>query len=428
MNSNESPVKETLMVGYHKYEFINEGITITLERFRERDGSLTGDITVQADPAKYVDLSNPHIITQRQNMSSARSKADIAKILTGRLDTPDWENIIEYVCTKSMMKHREGHPLVRIGNLEPRKEVPYLLHPLIRKEVPCILYGESGIGKSYISLFISLLVTKEITAVGLTPSKAKVLYLDWEDGEQNLDERLKALSKGLGIDTPELCYQYMDGPFSDHVHTIAKRIADEKANMIIVDSKGAAVGGRINEADTTVQLFNSIRSLRITSIVIDHVAKQSAIGPIGSTYTVAEARNVWEMRASKTIAENRLRIGFYHRKTNMSRKHKPFALEFTFEEDENEIVQSVTVEAADVADDADTRRGLSVVERIKLHLKDQGLPEGGYIGVSVEDITSAVDSTVGTVRARLSENVGKAGFWEHGEMNEYKFKDKEPEW
>ena len=50
------------------------------------------------------------------------------------------------------------------------------------------------------------------------------------------------------------------------------------------------------------------------------------------------------------------------------------------------------------------------------------------MGVSVEDITSAVDSTVGTVRARLSENVGKEGFWEHGEMNEYKFKDKEPDW
>ena len=336
-------IKETLMVGYHKYEFEDEGITITMEKFRERDGNLMGDMTIVADPSKYVDLSNPHIVTQRQNMSSARSKSEIAKILKARLDTPDWDSIIEFVCVKSMRKHREGHPLVKIGKLEPRKEVPYLLHPLIRKDVPCILYGESGIGKSYISLFLSLLITEEISAVGMTPLKGKILYLDWEDGEQNLDERLKALASGLGIETPELCYQYMDGPFSDNVHTIAKRIADEGADMIIVDSKGAAIGGRINEADTTVQLFNSIRSLKITSIVIDHVAKQSAVGPIGSTYTGAEARNVWEMTASKTIADNKLRIGFYHRKTNMSKKHQPFALEFTFAEDENEIVQSGVV-------------------------------------------------------------------------------------
>jgi len=420
-------VNETLMVGYHRYEFEQEGITITMEKFRERDGNIMGDMTVVADPAKYVDLSSSHIITQRQNMSSARSKTEIAKILKARLDTPDWETIIEYVCTKSMRKHREGHPLVKIGNLPPRKEVPYLLHPLIRRDVPCILYGESGIGKSYVSLFLSLLITQEISAVGMTPLRGKILYLDWEDGEQNLDERLKALSKGLGIKTPELCYQYMDGPFNDNVHTIAKRIADEKADMIIVDSKGAAVGGRINEADTTVQLFNSIRSLRITSIVIDHVAKQSAIGPIGSTYTVAEARNVWEMRASKTIADNRLRIGFYHRKTNMSKKHPPFALEFTFDEDANEIVQSVTVDQADVTEDADTRAALPLVERIKIFLSDQVEPSGEYIPQSVDDIADAVNSKVGTVRARLSENVDKEGYWEKAGTGEYKYKNKE-EW
>ena len=416
------------MVGYHKYEFEDEGITITMEKFRERDGNLMGDMTIVADPSKYVDLSNPHIVTQRQNMSSARSKSEIAKILKARLDTPDWDSIIEFVCVKSMRKHREGHPLVKIGKLEPRKEEPYLLHPLIRKDVPCILYGESGIGKSYISLFLSLLITEEISAVGMTPLKGKILYLDWEDGEQNLDERLKALASGLGIETPELCYQYMDGPFSDNVHTIAKRIADEGADMIIVDSKGAAIGGRINEADTTVQLFNSIRSLKITSIVIDHVAKQSAVGPIGSTYTVAEARNVWEMRASKTIADNKLRIGFYHRKTNMSKKHQPFALEFTFAEDENEIVQSVVVEQADVTEDADTRAALPLVERIKIFLSDQSEPNGEYTPQSIEDIADAVASKVGTVRARLSENVGKEGFWEKAGTGEYKYKDKEPEW
>ena len=420
-------VKDTLMVGYHKYEFIQDGLTIVMDRIKEERGDVIGDMTIEADPAKYVDLSNPHIITQKQNMSSGTSKDRIAKILSGKLETPDWDSIIEYVCTKSMRKHREGHPLVQIGDHEPRKEVPYVLHPLIRRDVPCILYGESGIGKSYISLFICLLVTNEISAVGLTPTKANILYLDWEDGEQNLDERLKALAKGLNIQTPQLYYQYMDGMFRDQVHMVAKRIADNNIDLIIIDSKGAAIGGRINEADTTVQLFNYIRSLRVTSIVIDHVAKQSAIGPIGSTYTVAEARNVWEMRASKTIADNRLRIGFYHRKTNMSKKHMPFALEFIFSEDENEIVQSVKVEQADVTDDADTRAALPLVERIKIYHSSLSDPYGVYEAQSVEDIADAVSSKAGTVRARLSENVGKEGFWEKAGTGEYRYLDKQ-EW
>jgi len=421
-------VKETLMVGYHKYEFVQDGLTIVMDRIKEERGDVIGDMTIEADPTKYVDLSNPHIITQKQNMSSGTSKDRIAKILSGKLETPDWDSIIEYVCTKSMRKHREGHPLVQIGDLEPRKEVPYVLHPLIRRDVPCILYGESGIGKSYISLFICLLVTNEISAVGLTPTKANILYLDWEDGEQNLDERLKALAKGLNIQTPQLYYQYMDGMFRDQVHMVAKRIADNNIDLIIIDSKGAAIGGRINEADTTVQLFNYIRSLRVTSIVIDHVAKQSAIGPIGSTYTVAEARNVWEMRAGEHRAPNKMWIGFYHRKTNMSKKHNPFALEFTFDEDDNEIVQSVSVEQVDVADDSSTRTALPIVSQIQIFLKEQVMPTGEYIAQSIEDITAAIDGRTGTVKARLSDHVDKEGFWEKAGTGEYKYKDKEPAW
>ena len=235
-------LKETLMVGYHKYEYKREGITITMDRIKEERGDVIADMTIEVDPAKYVDLSSPHVLQQKQNMSSGTAKDRIAKILTGKLETIDWDSIIEQVCTKSMRKHREGHPLMQIGNLEPRKEVPYVLHPLIRRDVPCILYGESGIGKSYISLFICLLVTNEMSAVGLTPTKANVLYLDWEDGEQNLDERLKALAKGLNIETPQLYYQYMDGMFRDQVHMVAKRIADNNIDLIIIDSKGAAIG------------------------------------------------------------------------------------------------------------------------------------------------------------------------------------------
>lgn len=111
----------------------------------------------------------------------------------------------------------------------------------------------------------------------------------------------------------------------------------------------------------------------------------------------------------------------------MSKKHPPFALEFTFDEDANEIVQSVTVDQADVTEDADTRAALPLVERIKIFLSDQVEPSGEYIPQSVDDIADAVNSKVGTVRARLSENVDKEGYWEKAGTGEYKYKNKE-EW
>ena len=95
---------------------------------------------------------------------------------------------------------------------------------------------------------------------------------------------------------------------------------------------------------------------------------------------------------------------------------------------DNEIVQSVSVDSVDVADDADTRKGLSVVERMQIFLKDQTEPTGEYIPIKINEIAEAIDATIGSVRTRLSENVDKEGFWEKAATGEYKYKDKEPEW
>ena len=67
-------------------------------------------------------------------------------------------------------------------------------------------------------------------------------------------------------------------------------------------------------------------------------------------------------------------------------------------------------------------------KRINIFLSDQSEPNGEYTPQSIEDIADAVASKTGTVRARLSENVGKEGFWEKAGTGEYKYKDKEPEW
>ena len=425
-------VEETARAGYYEYNWLQEGERLRLKGIAKERGDLIGKMKIDLDPSKHLDMSGgTHVWQGKINMESVDAKKKWINALAKDVETVDWRRVIEYSCTNTLDKHEEGHPMVMIGNLPVRKEVPYMLHPLVRKDVPCILYGESGIGKSYVSLFISILITNGISAANMVPNKtAKILYLDWEDGEQNLDERLKALSSGLGISAPELHYQYMDGMLKDRLEMVSERIATYGIDMIIVDSKGASLGGRINEADATVQLFNSIRSLRITSLVIDHVAKQSAVGPIGSTFTVAEARNVWEMRSGEHIASNIMRVNFHHRKTNMSKKHAPFALEFTFEEDENEIVQSVSVEEIDVTDDVEARKGMGVAKRIELYLKDLALPDGTYESASVSTIVEAIESTNNTVRVRLSENVydsktNPSGWCEHAGMNEYKYREKD---
>ena len=425
-------VKTTMRAGIYEFEFVDEGITITMKNIHSEKGQVIARMYVKADPSKHVNLTGSFLDQMTLNMNSnsgVNSKVTAIKTFSEMIEDVPWDSIIRHCAIHTTMKFEEGHSLVMIGNLPPREEVPYMLHPLIRKDVPCILYGESGIGKSYVALFLALLITNEIPAVGLTPRKANVLYLDWEDGEQNMDERLKALAKGLDIETPQLYYQYMDGNLRERLDMVAERISKNDIDLIIVDSKGASLGGRINEADTTVQLFNAIRSLRVTSIVIDHVAKQSAIGPIGSTYTVAEARNVWEMTSTKTLGDNNLRIGFYHRKTNMGKIHDSFALEFIFNEDDRGVVDKVSVQSADVGEDDKTRASLYPWQRIQKFLELKAMPDGTFISTSIENIRLGCPNKDGkfldidTIKSTLLNEKynGKEGFWEESATEEYRF-------
>ena len=64
------------------------------------------------------------------------------------------------------------------------------MFPFIRKNAINIIYGAGGSGKSYLSVFLGLLVQSGKSYAGLNPDQGNVLYLDWESEEKDLNERL----------------------------------------------------------------------------------------------------------------------------------------------------------------------------------------------------------------------------------------------
>ena len=184
--------------------------------------------------------------------------------------------------------------MARIGQLPKRTEVPYLLYPVIRKGTPVILYGAGGIGKSYVSLFFAMLIQHNIQVGMLIPQQANCLILDFESGQDDMNERLSALGKGMGIEA-DLLYRYCHLPLNSDIDTISRLIHENDIGLVIVDSRGAAVGGQINEARETMEMYNALRSLNVTSLIIDHVSKESNSSPIGSIYNFNEARSIYEI-------------------------------------------------------------------------------------------------------------------------------------
>ena len=410
-------MKESASFGLHTFDFEEYGIHVTVDRFIETRGDWHGYIRIKGNTAVHPQLQGSHIIFHKINLSSGNSRKSLSRTLESRLELNGaWEEILEEVCTRSILRRWEGAPLKKIGRQERPSDAPYLLYPVIREGAPTVLYGEGGLGKSYCSLLFSILIQYGISMGKFAPKSGNVLYLDWESSESDLNARCAALSKGLGIDA-ELYYRNCWVPFIDDINTINTMVTENNIKLIIVDAKAAAIGGAINESQPTINLFNGLRSLGVTSLIIDHVSKESSRGPIGSVFNVNAARDVWELRATQQPASSSSKMFFYHRKTNSGRRHSPFGLHFRFEDDENQNIESVWVSETEVEADPDARKGLSIPEQIGAILKDsmQFDMSGGisYLPMSKEEIAEAIpQSNIKTITARLSDNRFNGVLWE----------------
>ena len=415
----------------HKYKFTEHGISVTVSRFKSSREELWAYLMVEADLSRHPDMNSSHVLLQRQNLSSGPAKEKLARILSGRIDlgTDVWDGIVELISTRSLRRHWEGSDVARIGQLPKRTEVPYLLYPVIRKGSPVILYGAGGIGKSYVSLFFAMLIQHNIQVGMLIPQQANCLILDFESGQDDMNERLSALGKGMGIEA-ELLYRYCHLPLNSDIDTISRLIHENDIGLVIVDSRGAAVGGQINEARETMEMYNALRSLNVTSLIIDHVSKESNSSPIGSIYNFNEARSIWEMRSNNRMNDGTpsTKIGLYQRKTNLSRRHDPFGLEFTFLENSMEIIDKVSVREIDIAEDSVIRKGLAlhvqISEVLKRNVHENMDGTSDYMSMSSDDIASTLDLRKSDIKSILHEGVSQGYDWERkGSDDEWIYKD-----
>ena len=127
------------------------------------------------------------------------------------------------------------------------------------------------------------------------------------------------------------------------------------------------------------------------------------------------------MRGSQNVDSNNMRIGLYHKKTNSGKIHKPFGLEFTFENDDMGNVEIVRVAETDVEEDPVTRKGMSLPDQIRIALKNNIDRTGRHLPMSAEQISERIGAKLTSVRSRLSDYVGKD--WERHGKEGYVYKE-----
>ena len=283
-----------------------------------------------------------------------------------------WNDIVDDICDKALNNQRTQFAPKIVGLKEPQRERPaYQVWPLLPSRQSTIIYGQGGIGKSWLAVYLCALVDNGLTANGLKADAGNSLYVDWEEPTETVaEERAWALSQGdPRLDGWGLRWQRAQGPLVDWIDTLAGHVSGEKFDLVVIDSVGLALGGDANDAQTVLAFFGALNLLETTVLLVDHMTKgpdSQEKGAFGSVYKRNSARSMWEMRQA---ADGELSMGLYHRKANRSRLSPPVGLSLEIVEDDDYNVQSARFSRCDVTDDPELVKGVSAPLRILSALK-----------------------------------------------------------
>jgi RecA-family ATPase len=336
------------------------GVEVGVSRLKRSGQELHGEVVVKVG-WEGVKTVNGVLHQARFNFSSATTRASLGKILKGRTDGVeafsdyDWGDTLEHLCQFVLTAERQGEPVMSMNGKMPERRTKYDIKPICPHAVVSFIYGPGGIGKSIMAMVIALSIAKGMEIVpGFAPSiKGPVLYLDWETDAYVVRERVEYVAKGHQFKaTPDFYYRRCRRPMADDIEELSRIVAEKDIKFIVVDSCGPAMGtsseyGDANEG--TVKLFNAIRHLGITALVVDHVSKDvmknrkgEVTGgmPYGSVYKVNLARSMWELVNVTQEDDDDIRVRLVNTKANDARLHEPIDLSITWDSQKEFILFS----------------------------------------------------------------------------------------
>lgn len=410
INSMSKPFVKTLPGGYrfNWLEGAEEMLQIDFTRLSEdtRRGAITSEISVTLDC-----MAKPPILSgHRFNLLSTQGRNGLIKKLLTKNDYLPWDDIIEDTCAETIKLFRMGEPPIKISDIAISTTPKYRLYPILLENEANLIYGDGGGGKSTTASMMAVTIQDNYSILGWIPESGNVLYLDYETSADTMKERIDAMRKALNI-TPgeqDILYRFCFRSLTDSVDELQKIVSENDIALVIIDSVGMACGGDTEKADVVIAYFRALRSLRVTTLSIDHVSKTSdGKTPFGSIYKRNLSRAMFELKHTPGN-NNILNLALYHRKANTTSLIKPIGYRVEFVKN-GERTEEIKFEGISVASIPELAAGLSTRTRIV------NILSGG--SNTVKELAERIDTTEGQIRARLNEGKDTTfakledGFW-----------------
>ncbi len=346
----------------------------------------------------------------RVNLLSASTKHSQAKKLERVRDDVPWDDALTWVTHLTLEIARQGEPALPVGKKPETLKVEYQLSPILEMNQPTTIYSPGGYAKSYLAVYIACLV--QFNHKGITdslncwiPTVGNVLYLDWESSLQDHERRAWAIKQGLGIDTEEtFLYRFCHQPLTADIRNIQRFVSENNINLLIVDSQMAAAGYGPDASQVSSQFYNALRSLRCTTLTLDHVSKAEwgkmadadSLGPYGSVVKFNRSRSQFEIRKSQVAGEDFMELALIHRKHNEGRLLKPIGLRIDFHSNIDGELEKVTFRACDISDNSELSKVQTLKDRLTSILAGGPMP--------TKELAEDLDKPESTIRSTLNRH------------------------
>lgn len=255
-----------------------------------------------------------------------------------------------------------------------------------------MIYAPGGVGKTTLAATCALLVHTGETRLSMQPIQGNVLWLDYETSPDEINSIVKRLKDGMGLEPDiEIAYRYCSQPVADDILAIQRMVLETQAQFVVIDSVGTACRGEPEAADVILKYFLALRSLRVTTLSIDHVAKENR-GPFGSVYKWNACRNIWEA-VKGTANDGQIALGLHHRKVNNGPLHNPLGVKFIFSP------ESIIPEKTDARSIPEVLAGMALADQIEAALLRQPMTPA--------DLAEELGKPTSTISPMLSRHKDK---------------------
>ncbi|MBI5673481.1 MAG: AAA family ATPase [Nitrospirae bacterium] len=351
--------------------------------------------------AEFTVINGDKVLCEGQRVNLNGDKSRLAKKVQevdGHSKLGDWTLLIEATAVLVLRRYREGEPPHRLNADTPVEDLSYQVNPLVHPRKVSILYGDGGLGKSSLALFIGMLVATGASVAGLSAVRGRVLFLDYEDTLDVHARRRRAIAEcHPTLKVAEIIYQTHHEPIWNILPTLMRLVQLERIEFIILDSLAAATCGDAS-AEAATKAFRALRMLNRGALVLAHIPKtneqQQEAGIYGSVFYKNFARSTWELKKEQEVGADESVLGLFNRKSNLSRLHAPIGLRVR----QNSTNTAMSYEACDLSRTVELAKGLPVASRIRDFLENDGNLH------AAKDIAEALEIPVGTIKTTLSRH------------------------